>query len=222
MVGQTPITAIVFDCGETLIDETSQWAAWASWLGTTPFTLMVTLGSVLERNRPFTDVFGLFEPGFDIDAEIEQRRRNGSGHSLTAADLHADVRPSLHQLSRSGLRLFIAGTMTPDERQSLADIGLPVDGILSHQAIGHKNADPAFFEAMAQQTGIPLAELLYVSHRLDTAGAAASEAGSAFAYLRRGPIARIRPDTGRVRARWRVDSLEQLALAVQNRSLPMG
>ena len=39
--------AVVFDVGETLIDESRLWGAWAEWLGVPPFTFFVALGTVI-------------------------------------------------------------------------------------------------------------------------------------------------------------------------------
>lgn len=38
------IEAVVFDVGETLIDETRQWGEWADWLGVPRFTFLAALG----------------------------------------------------------------------------------------------------------------------------------------------------------------------------------
>lgn len=202
---------VAFDCGETLFDETGQWTVWASWLGVPPFTLMVTLGAMLERGRPFKEVFSLFNPAFDIDAEIRRRHLNGTAFAISERDLHADVRPALTTLSAAGLRLVIAGTMTEAERAEITGLGLPVEEIVPHTHLGQRNADPAFFPALAEHLDTTTDSLLYVSHRLDTAKAAADRAGTAFVYLVRGPIARLRLGTpADVDARDRIDSLLDL------------
>lgn len=190
-----PPATIAFDCGETLVDETGQWTAWASWLGVPPFTLMVTLGAVLERGRPFKEVFQLFDETFDIDTEIERRRREGTGYSMSEQDLHPDVRPALHALSDAGFRLVVAGTMTEAERGQFRSFQLPVDEIVSHADLGRRNADPAFFSALAARIHRRPGQILYVSHRLDTAVVAARQAGVPVVYLVRGPIARLRLGT---------------------------
>src|SRR5918998_645338 len=45
------VEAVVFDLGETLVDEGRGWTAWAEWLGVRPFDLFAALGAVIER-RP--------------------------------------------------------------------------------------------------------------------------------------------------------------------------
>lgn len=44
----TPMRAVFFDVGETLIDETRMWAEWAWWLGVPCFTFFALLGSLIE------------------------------------------------------------------------------------------------------------------------------------------------------------------------------
>ncbi|HJG78947.1 MAG TPA: hypothetical protein K8V08_00875 [Brevibacterium senegalense] len=47
--GLPGIRTVVFDLGETLVDESRCWAAAARTVGTSPFTLMAHLGSLIER-----------------------------------------------------------------------------------------------------------------------------------------------------------------------------
>ena len=44
-----PIHTVFFDVGETLLDETRIWGAWADWLGVTRLTFFAALGAVIAR-----------------------------------------------------------------------------------------------------------------------------------------------------------------------------
>jgi FMN hydrolase / 5-amino-6-(5-phospho-D-ribitylamino)uracil phosphatase len=180
---------VVFDCGETLVDETGQWTTWAGWLGVPPFTLMATVGGLLERGIPVTEAFDLFVPGFDIDAEIERRVALGQGVRLSHEDLHHDVQPAMKELTAAGVRLCIAGTMTADEQCRLSALGLPVAAVVSHSELGHRNSSPEFFTALALRLGTAPEGYTYVGHRLDTSYPAATAAGTPYVYLVRGPKA---------------------------------
>ena len=46
-----PIAAVVFDVGETLVDETEAWGDWADWLGVPRLTLFAALGAVDRPGR---------------------------------------------------------------------------------------------------------------------------------------------------------------------------
>lgn len=74
------IRAVVFDVGETLVDETRQWGAWADWLGVTRLTFFAALGAVIARGEHHRRVFDLVAPGVDI-ADEERRRACGHGSS---------------------------------------------------------------------------------------------------------------------------------------------
>lgn len=187
--------SVVFDVGETLLDETRQWSTWASWLGVPPFTLMVALGAVLAQGRPFTDVFALFDPELNIDAEIERRRARGQAVIISREDLHPDVEPAMRELASAGHRLFLAGTMTSYERAELIALGLPVESVLSHEMLGARNREPAFFAALAARIATALGDVTYVGHRLDTSKVAADRAGVDYVYLPRGPIAALKQGT---------------------------
>ena len=51
------LRAVVFDVGETLIDETRLWGEWADWLGVPRRTFMGVLGALVDRGRPPQEVF---------------------------------------------------------------------------------------------------------------------------------------------------------------------
>ena len=53
------ISAVVFDVGETLVDETSQWTAEASALGISPLTFFAALGAVIERRQDHRETWPL-------------------------------------------------------------------------------------------------------------------------------------------------------------------
>lgn len=48
----TGIRVVVFDVGETLVDESRLWAEQATSVGVTPFTLMSLIGALIERGDP--------------------------------------------------------------------------------------------------------------------------------------------------------------------------
>lgn len=41
--------AVVFDVGETLVDDTREWPAWADWLSVPPHTLSALVGAVVAQ-----------------------------------------------------------------------------------------------------------------------------------------------------------------------------
>ena len=45
------IRAVVFDVGETLVDETRAWSDWADWLGIPRLTLFAVLGAVIAHGQ---------------------------------------------------------------------------------------------------------------------------------------------------------------------------
>lgn len=46
------LRAVFFDLGETLLDETRLWAAWADRLGVFRFTFFGAFGGIIERRPP--------------------------------------------------------------------------------------------------------------------------------------------------------------------------
>jgi N-acetyl-D-muramate 6-phosphate phosphatase len=208
------VPAVALDAGETIIDETGQWTAWAEWLGETPFTVMVALGAILERGEPFKSVFSLFDDNFDIDGEIARRNALGTGYRITAAALHHDVRPAVAGLAAGGVQVVIAGTMTAAEQDEIRGLGLEVTNVISHSELGCTNREPEFFMRLAVLLGVEHDDLRYVSHRHDAVAPAAFRAGVGFLWLRRGPLARIKPPPVTAQPRDAADSLTGIAASI--------
>ncbi|WP_433616649.1 HAD family hydrolase [Dactylosporangium sp. CA-139114] len=205
------MSTYVLDTGETIVDETAQWLTWASWIGVPPFTLIATLGGLLERGRPFKEVFAAFDPGFDIDEEIERRRAAGETVPLTRDNLHHDVIPAVAALRSAGHSVLIAGNMTAAEQTELVALGLPVDAVLSPADLGARSSEPEFFAGLTRHLGGSNVDALFVSHRLDTTGKAAARAGMPYLYLERGPVARLRKGSAAdLAVRHRITTLAEL------------
>lgn len=61
------VSTVIFDVGETLVDETRQWEGWARWLGVPPAWFFAALGAVIERGADHGEVFSLLgRPGVDL------------------------------------------------------------------------------------------------------------------------------------------------------------
>lgn len=65
------LTTVCFDVGETLVDETAQWAAWATWLEVPLFC------GLIARGRDHREVVELLRPGSTFEREREARLAAG-------------------------------------------------------------------------------------------------------------------------------------------------
>ncbi|MGV9328672.1 HAD family hydrolase [Streptosporangium sandarakinum] len=184
------VRVVVFDVGETLIDETRIWSRWADRLGFTRFTVLGMLGGMAALDRPFSDVFELLRPGFDLEAEQEAWKRDdpdGLRVNFDADDLYPDVRPGLAALRDLGYELIIAGNQPPQAYDALTAMDLPVDAIHTSDGWGVAKPAPEFFAKVVAVSGREPAEILYVGDRLDNDVRPARAAGMRTALIRRGP-----------------------------------
>ena len=78
------VDAVVFDVGETLIDETREYGAWADWLGIPRNTFSAVFGAVIALGMDYRDTFQYFRPGFRLDDE-RARRANAPGARMRPA-----------------------------------------------------------------------------------------------------------------------------------------
>lgn len=182
------ISAVVFDVGETLVDETREYGTWADWLGIPRHTFVSMFGAVIAQGRDYRDTFQEFQPGFDLYAEREARAKAGQPEWFGEDDLYDDVRPSLAALRADGLWLGIAGNQTTRAGVLLRDLfTADVDLIGTSDDWQAHKPDPLFFERVAEAVPYPVDQILYVGDRVDNDIRPAAEAGMLTALIRRGP-----------------------------------
>ncbi|GAA2006272.1 HAD family hydrolase [Nocardiopsis rhodophaea] len=182
---------MVFDVGETLIDETRIFARWADRLGVPRLAFFGLMGGMLAQGRELMDVFRVVKPGFDLEAESAAWRAeepDSLRESFDSDDLYPDVRPALAALRGMGLGVLIAGNQPLSAAPALAAMDLPVDQIHVSDAWGVAKPDPAFFTRVGEVAGVDHNEILYVGDRIDNDVIPAQEAGMRAALIRRGML----------------------------------
>jgi HAD superfamily hydrolase (TIGR01509 family) len=165
------VEALVFDVGETLVDETAMWARAAGAAGITPFTLMAGLGATIALERPHDDVWELLG--------IEQ-----PAGTWTMDDWYPDARSCLERLRASGYRVCACGNTPAFVEQELAPL---VDAVASSESLGVWKPAPEFFARVVELAGVPAEKIAYVGDRVDNDVAPAIAAGMAAVHIRRGP-----------------------------------
>ena len=98
------VDVVVFDVGETLVDETRMWERAADAAGVPRFTLMGVLGGLAARGRPHSDVWEIV----------------GVGHPASTwepCDYYPDALPAIEALRGRGLVVGAVGN-TPSSRRS--------------------------------------------------------------------------------------------------------
>ncbi|MFF2556629.1 HAD family hydrolase [Nocardia sp. NPDC058058] len=208
------IKAVVFDVGETLIDETRIWSRWADRLGIPRFALLGVIGGMAATGRPLTDAFELLLPGVDLDREQvswatdepESLRNN-----FDADDLYPDVRRALGELKARGLIVIIAGNQPPQAKSALEKMNLPVDGIYTSAEWDLEKPDPKFFVKCAEVAGVELGEVCYVGDRVDNDVLPANGVGMIPVLIKRGPWGYLHSELPQTSYGVVVNSLDELA-----------
>jgi FMN phosphatase YigB (HAD superfamily) len=173
------IQAVVFDIGETLVDETRHWAAVARYAGIPDLTLMGVLGGLIERREHHRSLFGFLQ--------IESVDPNIFGYQIEERDLYPDVVSVLRQLKTAGYLIGITGNQPAGAVQQIAALGLPLDFAGSSADWGISKPDPAFFRQISIGLDLRYDQILYVGDRLDNDVLPAQEIGMHAAFIRRGP-----------------------------------
>ncbi|GHE73866.1 HAD family hydrolase [Streptomyces cellulosae] len=212
------IRAVVFDVGECLVDETTEYGTWADWLGVPRHTFHAMFGAVIAQGRDYREVFQEFQSDFDLYEQREKRAAAGKPEHFGEADLYADVRPALAQLRADGLWLGIAGNQTVRAGGILRELFTDdVDLIGTSDDWGASKPDPEFFRRVAKVTPFENDEILYVGDRVDNDIRPAVSAGMHTALVHRGPWATIqwRSEEAEKLPTFRVESLLELPTAIR-------
>ncbi|GIE91911.1 HAD family hydrolase [Actinoplanes regularis] len=211
------VRSVVFDVGETLLDDTREFNAWADWIGVPRHTFSALIGIVVAQGRNNAEAFQYVRPGLDLAVERKRREEAGLGEQIDEGDLYPDVRPALAELRRRGVWVGVAGNQTVRAAELLLALDLPVDGLATSGEWGVAKPDPGFFErVIAFAPGEPH-EIAYVGDHRDYDVRAASAIGLNTVLVKRGPWGRLWADDPIVRehATWVIDSLAELPQLVR-------
>ena len=190
------VEAVVFDVGETLVDETRAWEAVADECGVPRFTLMALVGSTIGTGHSHHRAFELLG--------IEPSRR-----AFFEEQWYPDAVPCLERLHARGFVVGAAGNMATDHEELLRDHAAFVT---SSERLGVEKPSPGFFERIAELAGVPAEKIAYVGDRVDNDVAPALAAGMVGVHIRRGPWGYLQePPDGAIRIR----SLDELPEAIE-------
>jgi HAD superfamily hydrolase (TIGR01549 family) len=209
------IRLVVFDVGETLVDESRMWGEWADWLGVTRLTFFAALGAVIAARQHHHQVFALVRPGIDLAREREARRAQRGMTRIESRDLYPDAVPTLKRLRAAGLSIGLAGNQPADAETEIRALGLAVDFVGSSARWGVEKPDPEFFKRIVAESGVAPGQIAYVGDRLDNDVLPAVDQGMVGVFVRRGPWGVIHATWPEVaRADLRLESLEELPEAL--------
>ena len=210
------LRAVVFDVGETIVDETRAWSGWADWLGIPRLTFLAVCGAVIASGElDHREPLRIFRPGLDIRDELRKRQEAGVADLITPDDLYPDAVPCLRAMLDAGYRVGVVGNQPARAEAVLRGLGLPLDLVASSEAWAVEKPDPRFFAKIAETLDLPPAEIAYVGDRLDNDIRPAAAAGMRAIFIRRGPWAWIQQPSGEPpEAALTVESLAELPLAI--------
>jgi len=180
---------VVFDVGETLVDETRVWSTWAAVVGIPRLTFMAVLGAVIARGGAHQEVFR--ELGLS-HWEHHRDQLEASYGAIIDDDLYPDVRPALTALHAAGFRLAIFGNQPAHRTADLRALDLPVEVIAMSDEMGVAKPDPAYFaEILDLLDGPDPSSVAHIGDRVDNDVLPAAAAGLRSIWIRRGPWGRI-------------------------------
>jgi HAD superfamily hydrolase (TIGR01662 family) len=193
------LSAVVFDVGETLVDEERWWRELSERAGLQPHVVWAALGVTIERGEEHDALWG------HIGTERPSGWWNGLTYSLD--DLYPDAIGCLERVRALGLRVGVVGNQTEAMERWARDAALPVHVVSSSASLGVRKPDPRFFEKVVELAGCSSGEVVYVGDRVDNDVLPALACGLQAVHVRRGPWGRLQTTPDGVLA---VDSLSAL------------
>jgi HAD superfamily hydrolase (TIGR01549 family) len=177
------LRAVVFDVGETLVDEERWWRQLAEREGLQPHVVWAALGVTIERREEHNELWrhlGIDEPPASWN-EI----------SYSVDDLYPDAFECLERTRELGFRVGIVGNQTETLERWARESALPADVISSSAGLGVRKPDPAFYRKVVELMGSVPSEVAYVGDRVDNDVVPALGAGLVAVHVRRGPWGRL-------------------------------
>jgi FMN phosphatase YigB (HAD superfamily) len=165
------VKAVVFDIGETLLDETALWESAADRAGVARFTLMGVLGGLAARREPHSRVWEILG--------VERPNSSWPGDGF-----YPDAVPALRLLRGRGVVVGAVGN-TPVEAEEL--VREHVDFVGSSARWGVEKPAPEFFARVVDEAGFAPELTAYVGDRVDNDVVPALAAGMVAVHIRRGP-----------------------------------
>ena len=182
-----PVEAVVFDVGETLLDETRLWDAWADHLGVPRLTFFATLGAFIANGEHHGEPVRLFRPDLEVQAEIQRFREQSDATPARLEDLYPDALPCLRSLRAAGYRLGVAANQPVETANVVRGMGIELELVGMSDEWGLAKPDPRFFARIAEELQLPAEKIAYVGDRVDNDVRPARAAGMTAVFLRRGP-----------------------------------
>ena len=165
------VEAVVFDVGETLIDETGMWTRAAEAAGVPAFTLMGVLGGLAARGEHHDRVWELLG--------VEHAASTWSDE-----DWYPDAAPCLARLRDEGYRVAAVGNTPAFVENELRE---RIEVLGSSESWGVAKPSAAFFERVVSGVGVEPAKIAYVGDRVDNDVTPALAAGMCAVHVVRGP-----------------------------------
>jgi FMN phosphatase YigB (HAD superfamily) len=176
------LEAVVFDVGETLVDEERWWRELCERAGLQPHVVWAALGVTIERGEEHTALW---------DHLGVQRPADWSDIPYSLDDLYPDAWDCLVRTRELGVRVGIVGNQTETLEKWAREAALPADVISSSASLGVRKPDPAFFRAIVELVNTAPEEVAYVGDRVDNDVLPAAAAGLVAVHVRRGPWGRL-------------------------------
>ncbi|MBA3778436.1 MAG: HAD family hydrolase [Chloroflexi bacterium] len=198
---------VCLDVGETLIEETRAWGAWADDLGIPRLTFFAVLGAIVARGGDQSEVFDAFGVS---DWHARRDRVEMAFGGFQPPDLYPDALSCVDRLRADGYGVAVVANQPASRRDELLALGLKADVVAMSEALGVYKPTTAFYERVLELTGAKLArDVAYVGDRIDNDVIPSAAAGMRPVWLRRGPWGHLQslpPFTGALV----VDSLDEL------------
>jgi HAD superfamily hydrolase (TIGR01549 family) len=178
-----PLNAVVFDVGETLVDEERWWRELCDRAELQLHVVWAALGVTIARGEEHDALWR--------HLGIDQPARWWTEIPYSLEDLYPDAIGCLERVRGLRLTVGIVGNQTEVLESWARESALPADVISSSASLGVRKPDPAFFAKVVELMGCRAGEVAYVGDRVDNDVLPAAAAGLVAIHVRRGPWGKL-------------------------------
>ena len=161
------VRAVYFDIGETILDRTREYLAWAEWLRVPSHTFSAVFGAMIADGRSVRDVVAYFNPEVGFSEQRRAMSEAGRAPLISGADLYPDVRAAFRQLRELGMQVGVAGNQPGGIGSEVRALDLGADAVWTSAEWGVSKPSPEFFRRIIATAELPAAQIAYVADQID-------------------------------------------------------
>lgn len=139
MSRKSRVKAVIFDVGETLINEERMWLGWAEYIGVSNDTLFKALDTAIRQRRHHWEALRSLRPGLDVKASLADRLAKGERMIFDKTDLYPTLLLVSRRCGTEATRLVSWAINPPGPKRLLENVAFNLISLLLQRLGASRN-----------------------------------------------------------------------------------